>query len=121
MRGDRRKEVGQAGENAACKYLTGKGWTILDRNWTTRFGELDLIARDGEQLVIVEVRSTSGEQFGLGFQSVDFRKQQKVRRLALAYIQQKRLANLPLRFDVVSVLLDRDQVPVRIDHIEGAF
>ncbi|SEN14062.1 YraN family protein [Lihuaxuella thermophila] len=121
MRGDRRKEVGQAGEDAACKYLTGQGWTILDRNWTTRFGELDLIARDGEQVVFVEVRSTSGGRFGFGFQSVDFRKQQKVRRLALAYVQQKRLEHLPIRFDVISVLLNRERVPLQIDHIEGAF
>lgn len=121
MRGDRRKETGRAGENAAAHYLTEKGYTILERNWSTRLGELDIIASEKEQIIFVEVRTTSGVRFGFGYQSVDIRKQQKVRRLALQYIQQKRLEHLPIRFDVVSVLLDRGISSIQIDHIEGAF
>ncbi|MBA4494707.1 YraN family protein [Paenactinomyces guangxiensis] len=121
MSGDRRKQVGKAGEDEAAQYLLKKGWEILDRNWSSRLGELDIIARNREQVVFVEVRTTSGARFGFGFQSVDIRKQQKVRRLALQYLQQKRLEHVPVRFDVVSVLLDRNRVPVQMDHIEAAF
>lgn len=80
---DQRKETGRIGEKIAAEYLQNKGWRIVDRNRSSRLGELDLICEDGNSLVFVEVRTTCGKQFGFGFQSVDFRKQQKVRRLAL--------------------------------------
>ncbi|MGA9173468.1 MAG: YraN family protein [Thermoactinomyces sp.] len=118
---DRRKEVGRLGENIAAHMLLEKGYVIVERNWTSRLGELDLIAQKDQQLVVVEVRTTCGGRYGYGFQSVDFRKQQKVRRLAIQYIQQKQLEHLPVRFDVVSVLLDRELNPLQIEHIEGAF
>ncbi|SFJ80387.1 YraN family protein [Thermoflavimicrobium dichotomicum] len=118
---DRRQQVGRTGEQAAADFLVGLGWRILSRNWSTRLGELDIVALDGQELVFVEVRTTCGQRFGYGFQSVDGRKQQKVRRLALQYIQQRHLDQYPLRFDVVSVLLDEAFHPKRIDHLKGAF
>ncbi|MFC7442434.1 YraN family protein [Laceyella putida] len=121
MKTDRRKEIGRAGEEAAANLLLHKGYRILDRNWTSKLGEIDIAARQGQTLVIVEVRTTTSNRFGVGMESVDYRKQQKVRRLAMQYAQVNRLHGLPQRIDVMSVLLARDLTPICIDHIEGAF
>jgi putative endonuclease len=121
LKKDRRREIGRVGEQLASDFLQKKGYHILSRNWSTRLGELDLVVEDGETLVFVEVRTTCSSRFGLGFQSVDWRKQQKVRRLALQYLQQNRLGQRPIRFDVISVLLDDTFSPVKIDYFPGAF
>ncbi|RAL26187.1 YraN family protein [Thermoflavimicrobium daqui] len=121
LKRDRRREIGQVGEQAAADFLSKQGFQVITRNWSTRLGELDIIARDGEALVVVEVRTTTSQRFGFGYESIDMRKQQKVRRLALQYIHQQRITHIPLRFDVVSVLLDQERIPKQIDHLKGAF
>lgn len=98
-----------------------QGLLIRERNWTTKLGELDIIAEDEATIVFVEVRSTSGQRFGYGYQSVNFRKQQKVRRLAMQYIQQHQLGHRAIRFDVISVLLDHNYRVLQLDHIPHAF
>lgn len=118
---DQRKMVGQLGEEAATNYLKEQGYQILTRNWSTRLGELDIIAQKGEELVFVEVRSTRSIRFGYGFQSVDVRKQQKIKRLALQYIKQHQLCSKAMRFDVISILLSRYNEVVQLDHIPYAF
>jgi putative endonuclease len=120
---DTRRTVGQCGEQAAADYLREQGLTIVMRNWTSKLGELDIIAEDPQQqeLVIVEVRTTRGQRFGLGLQSVDWRKQQRVRRLATQYMQQHSLGQRAMRFDVVSVLLDSQYQVRQLDHIPYAF
>ncbi|WP_124727613.1 YraN family protein [Staphylospora marina] len=118
---DRRKATGRAGEEAAARFLSRKGLNILDRNWSSRLGELDLVAVDGDTLVFVEVRTTGGDRFGHGFQSVDLNKQRKVRRLAAQYLQMHRLHDRPVRFDVVSVRVDRNLEVLHVEHIPGAF
>lgn len=118
---DQRKKVGKLGEEAAINYLKGQGYQILTRNWSTRLGELDIIAQKGEELVFVEVRSTRSLRFGYGFQSVDARKQQRIKRLALQYIKQHQLRSQAMRFDVISVLLSRNNEVIQLDHIPHAF
>lgn len=120
-REDLRRTTGRIGEKWARRFLESKGWRILDANWRTRWGELDIVAlRDG-QLIVVEVRTTRGTRFGYGYESVDSRKRRQVRRLALRYLQEKGLFHLPVRFDVISVLLGEDDRPKSIRHLEGAF
>lgn len=121
MNRDRRKAIGRAGEEAATQLLLEKGYRILERNWTSKLGEIDIVAQYGRELVIVEVRTTTSNRFGIGMESIDIRKQQKVRRLAMQYVKQHQLHELLQRIDVISVLLARDLTPIRIDHIEGAF
>ncbi|EGK13451.1 YraN family protein [Kroppenstedtia eburnea] len=121
MSKDRRRETGQIGEALAARYLENKGYTILETNWRNRYGELDLIAEREGELVIVEVRTTRGRQYGYGFQSIDRRKQQQVRKLALAYLQSRQSQTASFRIDVVSVLLSPAGDPLRIDHLEAAF
>ncbi|MBU4464659.1 MAG: YraN family protein [Actinobacteria bacterium] len=77
--------LGRAGEERAARYLTERGYEILDRNWRTQGGELDLLARDGVRLVIVEVKTRRGEAFGHPFEAVDARKRQRLWRLGMAW------------------------------------
>jgi putative endonuclease len=116
-----RKEIGRRGEDIAAQYLVSKGMELIARNWSTKFGELDIVAHDGLQLIIVEVRTTTSTQFGFGFQSVQYRKQQQVRKLALQFISKQKLQHLPIRFDVISVLLSKEREFVDLNHLEGAF
>jgi len=118
---DQRKRVGKIGEDAAATYLRQHGYQILMRNWSTRFGEIDIIAKKSQTLIFVEVRSTRGIRYGYGFQSIGNRKQQKVRRLALQYVKRQQFNHLPLRFDVISVLINRENKVVKLDHIPNAF
>lgn len=119
---DRRRETGRIGEAHAVRRLRRQGWQIIETNWRTRLGELDIIARDGDGiLVVVEVRTTRSRRFGYGFQSVDFRKQNQVRKLALQYAQLRGWGDEPMRIDVISVLLSPRDEPERIDHVRGAF
>lgn len=118
---DTRKMTGQRGEKIAQAFLRQQGWTILDVNWRSRIGELDIVAipPDKPCLVIVEVRTKRSTRFGTAAESVDYRKQQKVRRLGLQYAQRHRLLDMPLRFDVVTVTLSSGKPD--IVHIPGAF
>lgn len=113
--------IGRCGEQAAADHLQKQGIQILERNWSSRLGELDIIAQDQEEIIFVEVRTTTSRYFGYGFQSVDKRKQQKVRRLATQYIQLNRLWNRAVRFDVISVVLDQQYQIKQLDHFPHAF
>ena len=85
---DGRKQTGILGEQAACEWLSRK-YSILHRNWRCRSGEIDVIAEDGEVLVFVEVRTRKKSgSFGIPAESVDFRKQQQVRKTAQIFLQQ---------------------------------
>jgi putative endonuclease len=99
-----RRRSGQAAENAAVEFLQARGVTVLFRNYRFRLGELDIVARDGATLIIVEVRSRCSERFGGAAASVDHRKQNKLRRAAALFLQQQReLTALRVRFDVIAV------------------
>jgi putative endonuclease len=121
MKKDQRKQVGRTGETMATAWLVQHGYSIRHRNWSTPLGELDIVAQQQQQIVFVEVRTTHSGKYGFGFQSVNLRKQQKVRRLGLQYLQQYGLSDVPVRFDVISIWLHTDQSPLEIRHIEAAF
>jgi len=115
-----RKELGALGEEAAIKHLVKLGYRILDRNWRCRLGELDAVVTDGDMLVFVEVRTRSTARFGTGAESVDTRKQMKLRQLALAYMRERAWSQeKSLRFDVVSVRRTSDG-RYELDHIKHA-
>jgi putative endonuclease len=109
-----RAELGKAAESAAESYLAGKGFRIVDRGWRARFGEVDLIALDGDTLVFVEVKARSSGAFGPAEAAVDARKQGRIVKTALAYLQRRRHEG-PVRFDVVAFQGGA------VRHIEGAF
>lgn len=112
-------EIGAAGEQLASKYLRTKGYEILDRNWRHSKHELDIVARDGKYVVIVEVKTRSNDLYGQPEEAVKPGKRAKLIKAANAYI-----ADLPgeitLRFDIISVILHPSGKPY-IHHIEDAF
>jgi putative endonuclease len=103
---------GQRAEELAAQFLHQQGLTILARNYRCRVGELDVIARDGAVLVVAEVRTRASDAYGGAAASVDRRKQQRLIRATKRLLQQQRdLAQLPVRFDVVIVHTPRAADP----------
>lgn len=102
---EERKRLGERGEDAAASYLERCGMTIVDRNWRTKSGEVDLIALDGECLVLVEVKTRKTVAKGTPDAAVTPGKQRRYRRLAEAYLQHAGLSETRVRFDVISILV----------------
>ncbi len=110
------KILGASGEQQAAEFLKEKGYKILETNFSNKIGEIDIIAKDKEFVVFVEVKARSSKAFGLPSEAVNFHKQQKIRKVALSYLKSKKiLEKVQCRFDVVEVLGDE------IRHIENAF
>lgn len=116
---DHRQSLGRRGEDLACAELEKRGYVIVDRRFRTRCGELDIVARDGGVLVFVEVRARSSGNFGTPFESVTWKKRQRLSRMAVSYLSLKRLAGVACRFDVVSILEERGTQTVEL--VRGAF
>ena len=112
-------ETGMRGEQLACAHLEGSGHEILERNWRHGRHELDIIARQGHELVIVEVKTRSIDQYGQPEEAVRTGKRSKLIKAANAYVQATD-CGLGLRFDIVSVILHPSGKPF-IHHIRDAF
>lgn len=113
---DSRKTTGHTGEEAAVRYLEQQGYIILERNFRLRIGEVDIIARDGEDFVFIEVKTRRSKKFGSPFEAVDVRKQQQITKIAAAYVQGR---EIPVRFDVVAVHLNGQNIQVEL--LKNAF
>jgi putative endonuclease len=110
---------GHAAETVACRYLEDKGFALIARNYRCAFGEIDLIMRDGETLVFVEVRRRRNVDFGTPAETVGPRKQQRLRATAEHYLQRHAaLSQKPCRFDIVALTDDRS---VDIEWLPNAF
>ncbi|MHA6484416.1 YraN family protein [Paenibacillus sp. strain BS8-2] len=119
-----RQRIGKLGEAETARRFIQSGLTILSLNWRCRSGEIDLIARDGEIIVFVEVRSrsaSSGMKFGMAAESVDVRKQMKIRSVAQTYLKQHQLQQSRIRFDVVTITIGRGNEVELYRHYEAAF
>lgn len=116
-----RKQLGALGERHAARFLRAKGYRLLEANFTTRYGELDLIARDNDTLVFVEVRTRTSEETMTPLSSVNERKQEHVIRTARAYLRTRRLPECPCRFDVVEVIATPTGRVREVRHYAGAF
>jgi putative endonuclease len=116
---DHRQSLGKRGEDLACAELEKRGYAILDRRFRTRCGELDIVARDGGVVVFVEVKARSGSRFGTPFESVTWKKRQRLSHMAASYLCLKRLSGVPCRFDVVSIVEERGRQTIEL--VRGAF
>lgn len=117
-----RKQTGKLGEQLAVSFLQELKWTLIARNWCCRSGELDIVALDGDVYVFIEVRARKKDsRFGTALESVDIRKQRKVRSLATIFLAQHKLGDVPIRFDVIAVTWSGNQDASDIQHIQGAF
>ena len=100
---DPRQRLGLAGEDLACRELERLGYVILARRHRTRDGEIDVIARDGDTTVFVEVKTREGDAFGMGAEAVSSWKQRRLARMAIDYAARHALIDTPCRLDVVQV------------------
>lgn len=108
---DRRQQLGLDGEQCAVDALVARGYVMLARRYRTRLGELDIVARDGDTLVFVEVKARRGGAFGQPGDAVDWRKRRRLVRLAQAFLAEARLYQVPVRFDVVGIVWRRGEAP----------
>ena len=111
--------LGKRGEDAAAAYLIDKGYLIVSRNYRRRSGEIDIICKDGNCYVFIEVKTRQGTYFGDPIEAVTVHKQRQIRRTALDYLTRKNLLDIPVRFDVIGIMLTDGRTD--ITHIIDAF
>lgn len=116
---DDRRGLGRRGEDLAAEHLVAHGCTILDRNWRTTGGEIDLVIQDGDTVAVVEVRTRRGRALGSPEESITGAKQARLIELGQAYVQATDWTG-PWRIDVVAVEMDRRGRLLRLDHYENA-
>ncbi len=109
---------GLLGEEIASKYLISEGYKIIDRNYRTKIGEIDIIAIKSQILVFVEVKARTNIDYGYPYEAVNWKKQQKIINSSLIYLKQKNLNNHQVRYDIIEVFLSGE---TKINHIENAF
>lgn len=112
--------VGKYGEDVAARHLAAAGLTIVERNWRCPEGEIDIVARDGDALVICEVKTRRSVTFGLPVEAVTRRKADRLRRLAYLWLLENPGRGVDVRFDVVSVLRPPTGA-AQVEHVVGAF
>jgi putative endonuclease len=113
------KPLGRKGEDLAASHLRNLGWEILERNYRTKLGEIDLVCRDHDSIVFVEVKTRASADFARPDESVTQRKRAKLRRLVEDYLVTHRLESRDVRFDVLGVTLSGRRP--EFEHIVGAF
>ena len=110
-----RREVGASGEDLAAAWYEANGYEVVDRNWRCRHGELDLVLRNGRQVVFCEVKARTGVGFGLPGEAITRDKKQRIRFLAARWLEDAKPRPAEIRFDVAAILGDDVEV------LEGAF
>ena len=117
---DQRRGLGRWGENFAAEHLAAAGYTILARNWRCRGGEIDLVARDGDDVVFVEVKTRRGQGYGAPEEALTPHKAQKLLQLGRQYVSDHDLEDASWRIDLVAVELDARGRLLRCEHIPHA-
>lgn len=112
------REIGHLAENLAIEALKKKGYQILESNFANRFGEIDIIARDKNILVFVEVKAKKGVEFGLPEEMINQQKLKRVQNMATIYLKGQ---TLPCRIDVVAIILSPTNDLVRLTHYENVY
>ncbi len=110
--------VGRYGEDVAAAHVRQRGWEVLDRNWRTRDGEIDLVALDGDELVVIEVKTRRSTAYGHPAEAVTARKLARVRRLAAQWLAAHEVRPRSVRVDVIAVLLP-PRGAAQVDHLVG--
>lgn len=115
------RQIGNEGEELAAAYLESKGYTILERNYHFERAEIDIVAYDNESFIIfAEVKKRSTNRYGEPEEFVDQEKVQNIYKAAEAWIYERKMDGVPVRFDVISILQKNDEAP-DIKHFENAF
>lgn len=119
MMSDHRQRIGRMGENIANRYLRAEGYEILETNFRTRYGELDIVAQTEGTIVFIEVRTRTSAILGSSWESITFFKQQQVRRMASIYLSHHHMAEVHVRFDVIAIFIKNRKANLR--HLKDAF
>lgn len=117
----RRQEVGRRGEEVARAFLRRRGVRILAENFVCAAGEIDLIGRDGDTLVFIEVKARTSDAFGPPHLAVHRRKQRQIIRAAQWYLAERRTPEVPCRFDVLALAFPTDGATPRVEWVRDAF
>jgi len=112
------RQTGERAESLAVYELEKKGYTILERNFSNKFGEIDIIARDRETLVFVEVKAKTGVEYGSPEEMVGRGKLARIRNMATLYMNGK---TLPCRIDIVAIVLGDNNEVMRLTHYENVY
>ena len=115
-----RKKLGNWGEQLAAEFLKRNNYVLLAQNYRCQYGEIDIIAREKDSIVFVEVKTRNSSNFGMGLEAVNYVKIQKIKKTAMAYLSEKPLKYNSLRFDVIDINLSNSSTP-EIIHIKNAF
>jgi putative endonuclease len=114
-----RKELGSLGEKVAVEYLKENGFTIIQRNFRSEPGEIDIIASDRDWIIFVEVKARTGKAYGSPQESIDFNKIDRIRKAAIAFLKgNKPGGKKSLRFDAIFIIVNRDKLENILSHDE---
>ena len=116
---DKRQQFGKNSEDLAAWYLKKNGYKILEQNYRTRLGEIDIIAKDKKTIVFVEVKSRRSIRYGSPKWSVTHQKQRKISMVALQYLKKTQQTDAAARFDVVAIITNRDEPQIEV--VKNAF
>jgi putative endonuclease len=111
-----RRSKGREGENLAAQFLEKRGYSILERNYRFERGEIDLVAKDGQELVFVEVKSRHSQQYGAPEESVTPAKEAQLKKVAEGYLYEHDIENQSCRFDIVTITYQRGTPVLRLIH-----
>ena len=114
-----RQDIGRYGEERAAAYLKDRGYEIIERNWRSQTGEIDLIAREKDLLVFVEVKTRNGSGFGHPFEAITANKVARMRRLVADWCVAKQVSGVKVRLDAIAVLISGGRV--HIEHLKEVF
>jgi len=106
-----RSSLGERGEAAACGFLKEHGYEILEKNYTCKLGEIDVIARRKGRLAFIEIKTRTSAQYGMPQEAVDRKKQEKIFKVAQWYLKEKKQETTPVAFDVVAILWKEREAP----------
>lgn len=111
--------IGRYGEDLAAQYLEDRGYLILERNWRCSLGEIDLIARDKNRIVFVEVKTRNGIGYGHPFEAITANKVSRMRKLVAQWCIQNQQTGVKVRLDAIAVLIRSGKVAV--EHLKQVF
>ena len=117
---DTRKKLGNRGEKIAARFLRKQSYQIIEKNYHSRLGEIDIVAKEDESIVFVEVKTRCSTDFGLPEEALSYDKRRRLSKLALGYLAHRRIKDTNCRFDVVSILMDNNRAN-NIKLIKNAF
>jgi len=109
LKKDKRHQLGQDSENFAVEFLQKNGYTIIQRNYRIRGGEIDIIAKENDTLVFIEVKSRTSTRYGHAIESLSHQQQKRLYKTAITYLHEHKMKNQRARFDVVAI--QKNQYP----------